>query len=130
MEAQVNEISRFDFGRNEELPHEAPVATSSISEMRRVLGVNVDRLRNAVEVLTCRILERKLETCIEVCRCQQCIEDIYCLAMNRTPPLYYHSEKNFAQRLKDQGPPRDILQSIESAVDQAIVTVGQNPSHE
>ncbi|MFN7966312.1 MAG: late competence development ComFB family protein [Acidobacteriota bacterium] len=126
----MNEISRYDYNRSENEPHQAPIATSSVSEMRRVFGVNVDRLRNAVEVLACRILERKLETCIEVCHCQQCIEDIYCLAMNRTPPLYYHSEKNFAQRLKDQGPPRDILQSLETAIDHAIVTVGQNPSHD
>lgn len=105
----------------------APV--SSIAEMRRAMGINLDRIRNAVEVLTCRVLERKLEACVEICRCQQCVEDIYCMAMNRVPALYYHSEKSFARRLKDQGPPTDILQAIETALDHAIFTVGQNPSH-
>lgn len=106
-----------------------PSTTTSVSEMRQVMGLNLDRIRNAVEVLACRILEQKLENCIEICRCQQCIEDMYCLTMNRTAPLYYHSAKSFATRLKDQGPPGDLIEALHRAADHAIFQVGQNPSH-
>jgi len=98
-------------------------------EMRQVLGVRLDRIRNAVEVLACRMLEQKLERCPEVCRCQQCVEDMYCVALNRVPPLYYHSASSFARRLEDQGPPTDILEALDKAIDHAILVVGQNPAH-
>lgn len=107
-----------------------PERESSLREMRMVLGLPVDRIRNAVEVLACRMLERKLEGCPEVCKCQQCIEDMYCLALNRVPSLYYHSASSFARRLEDQGPPNDLLESLSRAIDHAIIRVGENPSHE
>ncbi len=103
---------------------------SSLWEMRTVRGLRVDRIRNAVEVLACRILEQKLESCPEVCQCQQCVEDMYCLALNRVPSLYYHSASSFARRLVDQGAPKDIIESLSRAVDHAIMRVGDNPSHE
>lgn len=103
--------------------------TSSIGEMRRVNGIHLDRIRNAVEVLACRMLERKLEQIPEVCHCQQCIEDMYCLALNRVPSLYYHSTSSFAMRLEDQGPPSDIMDQLDRAIDQAIMRVGENPTH-
>ena len=107
-----------------------PERESSLCEMRTVRGLRVDRIRNAVEVLACRILEQKLESCPEVCQCQQCVEDMYCLALNRVPSLYYHSASSFARRLEDQGPPNDILESLGRAIDHAIMRVGDNPSHE
>lgn len=103
---------------------------SSLQEMRLVMGFPLDRIRNAVEVLACRMLERKLESCPEICHCCQCIEDMYCVAMNRVPSLYYHSASSFARRLEDQGPPNDILEALDRALDHAILRVGENPSHE
>lgn len=103
---------------------------SSLVEMRQVRGFHLDRIRNAVEVLACRMLERKLDACPEICRCQHCIEDMYCVAMNRVPALYYHSASSFARRLEDQGPPTDILEALDRALDHAILRVGENPSHE
>ncbi len=109
---------------------EASSATeSSLGEMRRVLGMSLDRIRNAIEVLACRMLEQRLAGCPEICQCQQCVEDMYCLALNRVPALYYHSASSFARRLEDQGPPSDILQALDRAIDTAILKVGQNPSH-
>jgi hypothetical protein len=107
----------------------AEETSSSLGEMRRVLGLSLDRIRNAIEVLACRILEQRLEGCPEVCRCHQCVEDMYCLALNRVPALYYHSASSFARRLEDQGPPSDIIQALDRAIDHAIIKVGQNPSH-
>jgi len=107
-----------------------PEHESSLREMRTVLGLPVDRIRNAIEVLACRMLERKLEACPEICKCQQCVEDMYCLALNRVPSLYYHSASSFARRLEDQGPPTDILESLSRAIDHAIIRVGENPTHE
>lgn len=103
--------------------------SSSVHEMRRISGVPLDRIRNAVEVLACRMLERKLEQIPEICHCRQCIEDMYCVALNRVPALYYHSTSSFARRLEDQGPPTDIMSSLDAAIDNAIIKVGQNPSH-
>ena len=105
-------------------------SSSSIGEMRRVSGLSLDRIRNAVAVLACRMLEQKLSGCPEICQCQQCVEDMYCLALNRVPALYYHSASSFARRLEDQGPPSDILQALDRAIDHAILRVGDNPSHE
>ncbi|MBP7148480.1 MAG: late competence development ComFB family protein [Acidobacteria bacterium] len=102
---------------------------SSVREMRQVLGVSLDRIRNAGEVLVCRMLERKLEACIEVCRCQQCLEDMYCLALNRVPSLYYHSASSFARQMDVNGPPNDIFDALDRALDFAIIRVGENPSH-
>lgn len=102
---------------------------SSLLEMRRVNGLSLDRIRNAVEVIACRLLEKKLSNMPEVCQCQQCVEDMYCVALNRVPALYYHSTSSFARRLDDQGPPGDILRALDGAIDQAIMKVGQNPSH-
>ncbi len=104
-------------------------ASSSVHEMRRISGVPLDRIRNAVEVLACRMLERKLEMIPEICHCRQCIEDMYCVALNRVPALYYHSTSSFARRLEDQGPPTDIMAALDAAIDNAIIKVGQNPSH-
>ncbi|RMG46887.1 MAG: hypothetical protein D6718_04675 [Acidobacteria bacterium] len=104
--------------------------SSSLAEMRVALGMSLDRIRNAVEVLACRMLEQKLAACPEICRCQQCVEDMYCLALNRVPALYYHSTSSFARRLEDQGPPTDILQALDRAIDHAILKVGENPSHD
>ncbi len=104
--------------------------SSSMNEMRCVAGLSLDRIRNAVEVLACRMLEQKLGGCPEICQCQQCVEDMYCLALNRVPALYYHSASSFARRLDDQGPPSDILYALDRAIDHAILRVGDNPSHE
>ncbi len=108
---------------------ETAAPSSCLGEMRRIHGVPLDRIRNAVEVLACRMLERKLERIPEICRCQQCVEDMYCLALNRAPSLYYHSTSSFALRLEDQGPPSDILDKLDHAIDHAIMRVGENPSH-
>lgn len=118
----------FDEKAFEKEPESDP-ASSSIHEMRRISGVPLDRIRNAVEVLACRMLERKLELIPEICHCRQCIEDMYCVALNRVPALYYHSTSSFARRLEDQGPPTDIMASLDAAIDNAIIKVGQNPSH-
>ncbi len=106
-----------------------PQNHSSLGEMRRIGGYPLDRIRNAVEVLACRMLERKLEAIPEVCHCPQCVEDMYCLALNRVPALYYHSTSSFARRLEDQGPPTDIMSALDHAIDNAIMKVGANPSH-
>lgn len=114
--------------RRESEPYQGPQA-SSLHEMRRINGVPLDRIRNAVEVLACRMLERKLDAIPEICHCKQCIEDMYCVALNRVPALYYHSTSSFARRLEDQGPPTDIMAALDAAIDHAIIKVGQNPAH-
>jgi hypothetical protein len=98
-----------------------------VNEMRTVLGLSLDRIRNAIEVLACRMLEQKLNKCPEIDKSQESIEDMYCLALNRVPALYYHSASSFARRLEDQGPPTDILAALDEALDYAILKVGQNP---
>lgn len=103
--------------------------STAAGEMRRIRDVPLDSIRNAVEVLACRLLEEKLSRIPEVCHCRQCIEDMYCLALNRVPALYYHSASSFARRLDDQGPPTDIMEALDRAIEHAIVKVGENPSH-
>ncbi len=110
----------------------APVGENKASpaaqeEMRRVLGHSLDGIRNAVEVLACRLLEQKLEKCPEIDKSKESIEDMYCLALNRVAALYYHSTTSFAMRLEEQGPPTDILEALDKAIDHAILKVGQNP---
>ncbi len=102
--------------------------TTGVGEMRAVFGLSLDRIRNAVEVLACRMLEQKLERCPEIDRSKDVIEDIYCLALNRVPALYYHSASSFARRLEDQGPPTDILEALDKAIDYAIMKVLENPT--
>lgn len=105
----------------------AKTSPAAQGEMRRVLGHSLDRIRNAVEVLACRMLEQKLEKCPEIDKSRESIEDMYCLALNRVPSLYYHSTTSFAMRLEEQGPPSDILEALDKAIDYAILKVGQNP---
>jgi hypothetical protein len=101
---------------------------SSVGEMRRVFGLSLDRIRNAVEVLACRMLEQKLEQCPEIDKTQDVIEDIYCLALNRVPALYYHSASSFARRFEGgESAPSDILQALDEALDYAILKVMENP---
>lgn len=101
---------------------------SSVGEMRRVFGLSLDRIRNAVEVLACRMLEQKLEQCPEIDKSQDVIEDIYCLALNRVPALYYHSASSFARRFEGgETAPSDILQALDEALDYAILKVIENP---
>lgn len=118
-------MDAFNYWREEH-----PGNESSLQEMRQILGFPLDRIRNAAEVLACRMLERKLQAIPEICRCRQCVEDMYCLALNRVPSLYYHSTSSFARRLDDQGAPTDIMDALDRAIDHAIMKVGQNPSHE
>ena len=114
---------RFDqSSREQQLP------ATSVGEMRQIFGLSLDRIRNAVEVLACRMLEQKLEGCPEIDRNQDVIEDIYCLALNRVPALYYHSASSFARRLDDHGPPTDVLEALDKALDYAILKVMENPS--
>ena len=114
---------RYDH-RHEE---DSPSLGTSTPEMREVCGISLDRIRNAGEVLACRMLEQKLERCPEIDKSQDLIEDIYCLALNRVPALYYHSASSFAARLDDQGPPTDILEALDKALDYAILKVMENP---
>ena len=123
--------------REEELSYEgensagqAAVTGTAVQEMRRVNGLSLDRIRNAVEVLACRMLEQKLKNCPEIDQSPESIEDMYCLALNRVPSLYYHSASSFARRLDDQGPPTDILAALDDAIDHAIMKVGEYPSRE
>jgi hypothetical protein len=103
-------------------------SASSVGEMRRVFGLSLDRIRNAVEVLACRMLEQKLEQCPEIDKTQDVIEDIYCLALNRVPALYYHSASSFARRFEGgETAPSDILQALDEALDYAILKVMENP---
>lgn len=106
------------------------VTGTAVQEMRRVNGLSLDRIRNAVEVLACRMLEQKLKNCPEIDQSPESIEDMYCLALNRVPSLYYHSASSFARRLEDQGPPTDILAALDEAIDYAIMKVGEYPSRE
>ncbi len=122
LEGTLNEDYRFE--REQDTP-----PSSSLGEMRRIGGIPLDRIRNAVEVLACRMLERRLERIPEICHCRQCVEDMYCLALNHVPALYYHSTSSFARRLEDQGPPTDIMKALDEAIDAAILKVGGNPSH-
>ena len=57
-----------------------------------------------------------------VCRCEKCISDITALALNRLPPHYYVD----AGRGGEIGSP---LVMVESAVHEAMETVGKNPRH-
>ena len=110
-------------------PQDGPVDPgTSVGEMRRVFGLSLDRIRNAVEVLACRMLEQKLEQCPEIDKTQDVIEDIYCLALNRVPSLYYHSASSFARRFEGgESAPSDILQALDEALDHAILKVMENP---
>jgi hypothetical protein len=104
-----------------------PSVTSSVSEMRTACGYRLERIRNAVEVLACRMLEQKLQRCPEIDKSREAVEDMYCLALNRVPSLYYHSTSSFARRLEDQGPPTDILAALDEALDYAIMKVAETP---
>ena len=56
------------------------------------------------------------------CRCQRCRNDVAALALNYLPPQYY----------VDAGSGGEIgspLMMVESAVHEAIETVGNNPRH-
>lgn len=106
---------------------QSETATTTMGEMRDCMGYSLDRIRNAVEVLACRMLEQKLEGCPEIDKSKEAIEDMYCLALNRVPSLYYHSTSSFAQRLEDQGPPTDILAALDEALDYAILRVTERP---
>lgn len=127
-EAVPREVALFTDGRYDQR-HEkgSQTAPGGNYDMRQVCGFSLERIRNAVEVLACRMLEQKLERCPEIDKTKDLIEDIYCLALNRVPALYYHSASSFAQRLEDQGPPTDLLQSLDEALDHAIIKVMQNP---
>lgn len=114
---------------NPESEFQRPETASSVGEMRSVSGVSLDRIRNAVEVLACRMLEQKLDQCPEIDKTQDVIEDIYCLALNRVPSLYYHSASSFARRFEGgESAPSDILRALDEALDYAILKVIENPT--
>lgn len=58
-----------------------------------------------------------------VCRCEKCISDMTALALNYLPPHYYVDES----RASNIGSP---LVMVESAVIEAMETVGKNPRHQ
>lgn len=58
-----------------------------------------------------------------VCRCERCISDITALALNYLPPRYYVE----AGRGGEIGSPQVMIQS---AVHEAIESVGKNPRHQ
>jgi len=89
-----------------------------------------------VETLRCNIVNanyKKVNSTIErfqqavrfkgSCRCPKCVSDIAAIALNCLPPHYYVD----ASRGGDIGSPSVM---VESAVIEAMETVGKNPRHQ
>ncbi len=95
----------------------------------KIVDIDVGHVRNAVEPAARASIAARLVAQPELCRCEQCVEDIYCLAMNRVPSLYFNMNSAFARRFVSEGAPQDIRESLERAIEYAIRTVREKPAH-
>ncbi|MCL2077626.1 MAG: late competence development ComFB family protein [Oscillospiraceae bacterium] len=65
----------------------------------------------------------------EYCSCEQCIEDIKCIALNNLPPKYVSTTKGELFTKIDQQMVRQNVLDIDVAVINAIEYVTKRPRH-
>ena len=84
----------------------------------------INMMEKMVEV---RMEERMKDT--DNCRCEQCIEDIKCISLNKLPPKYVSTNKGELFSKIDQQMIRQNVLDIDVAVINAIEFVKKNPRH-
>jgi competence protein ComFB len=66
----------------------------------------------------------------DMCKCENCKEDIKCIALNKLPPKYVSTSKGELFSKVDQMMDRQNVLDIEVAVMNAIDFVNKRPRHE
>jgi competence protein ComFB len=86
-------------------------------------------LTNETEKLVLTELERQLnEAPDSICRCNECVVDMACAALNTVRPLYHHSLMGAlytAAAMEDA----EYANELRAAVAAAIKKVARNPEH-
>lgn len=65
----------------------------------------------------------------DVCKCEQCYEDIKCIALNKLPPKYVSTARGELFSKIDQQMIRQNVLDIDMAVISAMEFVKKNPRH-
>jgi len=71
-------------------------------------------------------LEHQLESRPDVCRCQECVLDMFALALNHTKPAY---RVTLLGAIYAQANDEETTKEIENAVLNAVNKIHENPSH-
>jgi len=66
----------------------------------------------------------------DYCKCEQCYEDIKCIALNKLPPKYVSTNRGELFSKIDQQMIRQNVLDIDVAVINALEFVNKNPRHE
>ncbi|MCL2043025.1 MAG: late competence development ComFB family protein [Treponema sp.] len=87
-------------------------------------------LKNVAEDLVIQELEQQLNALdTEICRCNECVVDMAAMALNSVTPLYRFSLMGqlYAAQAKYE---QSYADSVQKAVEQAILKVSSNPGHD
>lgn len=89
----------------------------------------LEYLENEAESLVFKELEEQLgaEEAADICKCQDCVLDMACLALNSVKPFYRVSlmGKVYAGSLNESG----YGEEVKAAVKTAISKISANPAH-
>ena len=83
---------------------------------------------NMMEKLVDIRMEERLKN-EDCCKCEQCREDVKCIALNKLPPKYVSTSKGELFSKIDQQMVRQNVLDIDMAVIGAIEFVRKNPRH-
>jgi competence protein ComFB len=86
-------------------------------------------VENESERLVFEELQRQLNNDESICRCEECVTDMFVMALNNVKPLYHHSLLGglYAAAAKDDPV---YSKSLKEAVSGAIEKVRKNPDHD
>ncbi len=96
-----------------------------------VLGIDLTDVSNFNEDLVVELLEKSLKQKESICRCQNCIEDMYSLSLKRLEPRYHPNaivEKGSGIGLYESAQ-EAFSKKAEEEVLKAIEIVINNPHH-
>jgi len=88
-------------------------------------------VKNYAEQMVEEILPTVLKNYESICKCEKCLNDIRCIALNNLKPLYYDSEKGgvyLKVKSLDLQYKTDVIREIANAI--KIVSQNTNHNHE
>jgi len=86
------------------------------------------KLKNYMEIIVFNNLDKVLDECEDVCKCERCRFDIAAVALNSLPPKYYLTEKGGVYS-KVNELDQQFRTDVITAISKAIQKVKAKPNH-
>jgi competence protein ComFB len=94
-----------------------------------LFGIDLTDIRNLNEVLVVELLKKTLDKSKTICRCNDCIEDMYALSLIRLEPQYHpnHLVERYSENYSVSQ--KTHMKKAKTVVKEAIDIIKKNPHH-